>query len=110
MLESLDQVAFLCLLLTFLGVAVAVIGEWRSGGLKPQTWLVLPTAVAAAFFSGSSLLADSYGFMRYISVVMAWLELRLLAARPRLAVAYAVAAGLALFVYRGAILVRLPGR
>lgn len=109
-LESLDQVAFLCLLLTFLGVAVAVFGEWRSGGLKPQTWLVLPTAVAAAFFSGSSLLADSYGFMRYISVVMAWLELRLLAARPRLAVAYAVAAGLALFVYRGAILVRLPGR
>ncbi len=109
-LESLDQIAVLCLLLTFLGVAVVAAGEWQSGGLKPQTWLVLPMAAAAMFFSGPRLLADSYGFMRYISVVMAWLELRLLPARPRLALAYVTVSVLALLVYRGAIVMSLPGR
>jgi hypothetical protein len=105
-MQALDVVAVLCLLGAFAWIAIEATREFRAGGLKPDTAIILPMAVAATFFSAPALLTEPYHFMRHASLLLVWVSLRMMRAKPAYAVAYMAAAGVPLLGYRLAPLLR----
>ena len=109
LLESLDLLACICLLWAFFWFGKTVLAEFREGGWKDDTLIVLPSAVLAAVSSSHQILAEPYAFMRVDSVLLAWVILRMVRWRPIYAAAYAFIGSMGLAVFRAGPFLRLLG-
>jgi hypothetical protein len=109
LMSALDETACLCLWVAFLWLAGTLWREWRGGGLRDDTCLVVPIAVLAAMTGGAPVMAQGYDFMRTASPLIAWTALRLLAVRPIFGALYVPASSAVLMVYRAAPVLRLLG-
>lgn len=110
LLGSLDLLGCLCLLAAFFWFGRIVWLEFREGGWKEDTLIVLPSVMLATVASSRSIMEDPYAFLRVDSVLLAWVYLRLVRRQPQYAVAYSLAASAALTIFRAGPFLRLMGR